>query len=266
MNKLRILFMGRKQVAANCLRYVAQNTDAEVVGVLTDSHLAVSPTTNLARELNLRVFEFDEALQQMASGDLEFDLGLSMLYWRKLREKFLSVPSLGIINFHPAPLPEYKGTAGYNLAILESRDTWATTAHYIDESIDTGPIIEVHTFPISVDEETAKSLETKSQYFLEAQFIRMFDRVITSRELLPVIPNQGGRYVSRAEMEAMKEVRPNDDVSRKVRAFWFPPYDGAYTFVNGVKCTIIDRFILDQLADKTSSSLFTQTALETNKC
>lgn len=258
MNKLKILFMGRKQVAANCLRYVSQNPDVEIMGVLTDSHLAVSPTTALARELNISVFDFSEALQKLSTGELKFDLGLSMLYWRKLRGDFLSVPSLGIINFHPAPLPEYKGTAGYNLAILEGRDTWATSAHYIDESIDTGPIIEVDTFPISVIEETAKSLEKKSQYFLESQFIRTVDRVITSRGLLPVVPNQGGRYVSRAEMEAMKEVKSNDDVSRKVRAFWFPPYDGAYTIINGVKCTIIDRFILDQLADKASSSLFTQ--------
>lgn len=258
MNKLKILFMGRKQVAANCLRYVCQNPNVEVVGVLTDNHLAISPTTALAKELNLSVFNFSEVLQKLSSGDLKFDLGLSMLYWRKLRGDFLSVPSLGIINFHPAPLPDYKGTAGYNLAILEGRDTWATSAHYIDESIDTGPIIEVDTFPISVDEETAQSLEKKSQHFLEAQFIRTFDRVATSRELLPVTPNLGGRYVSRAEMEAMKEVQSNDDVSRKIRAFWFPPYDGAYINVNGVKCTIIDRFILDQLADKTSSSLFTQ--------
>ena len=61
-------------------------------------------------------------------------------------------------------------------------------------------------------------------------------------------------------MEAMKEVKPEDDVSKKIRAFWFPPYDGAFQYVNGVKCTFVDDFILKQLADPNASSLFTKSS------
>ncbi|HAJ43978.1 MAG TPA: formyl transferase, partial [Alcanivorax sp.] len=48
------------------------------------------------------------------------------------------------------------------------------------------------------------------------------------------------------------------DVERKIRAFWFPPYDGAYKVINGVKCTLVSRTILESLADPSTSSLFTQ--------
>ena len=53
---------------------------------------------------------------------------------------FLTKIPLGIVNFHPAPSPDYKGIGGYNLALLNNVDSWAVTAHYIDEKIDTGPI------------------------------------------------------------------------------------------------------------------------------
>lgn len=250
--------MGRKKVAARCLDFLAHRDDVEIVGVLTDSHLAVSPTTDVAKKYGFKIFDFDNALKAIDDESLIFDLGLSMLYWRKLKGGFLTAPKNGVINFHPAPLPEYKGTAGYNLAILDGLKKWAVTAHYIDESIDTGKIIETNYFNIDYDNETVQSLERKTQDFLRLQFISVLECALNQEGLLPAIENEGGRYVSRLEMESMKEVKPTDNISRKIRAFWFPPYDGAYMMVNGVKCTLVDRKILDDLSDGSNSSLFTQ--------
>ncbi len=250
--------MGRKSIAAQSLEYLLSIKEVEVIGVLTDNHLTVSPTRDLTLSHDLKLYDFEEALVAMKAGILQFDLGLSVLYWRKLREEFLSQPSRGIINFHPAPLPEYKGTAGYNMAILDNLAEWAVTAHYIDEDIDTGGIIEVSRFTIFPELETALSLEKKTQPVLFDLFKHTVNRAILSHNLLPTTPNIGGRYISRKEMESMKEVHPGNDVALKIRAFWFPPYDGAYIIVNGVKCTLIDNFILQQIADPTISSLFTK--------
>src|SRR3569623_862393 len=142
MPMIKVLCMGRKPVAARALEYLLTRAQVDVGGVLTDSHLAGSPTAQAARSNGIRVYEFADALAALKAGQLRFDLGLSMLYWKKLKDELLSMPSRGVINFHPAPLPEYKGTAGYNLAILEQRNSWAVTAHYMDEQIDTGGIIE----------------------------------------------------------------------------------------------------------------------------
>ena len=49
-----------------------------------------------------------------------------------------------------------------------------------------------------------------------------------SKTKLPTTPNIGGRYVSRDEMEATKQIHDGDNIEKKIRAFWFPPYDGAY--------------------------------------
>src|SRR5665811_2154532 len=163
MPNVKVLFMGRKPVASMCLEYLLTVTNLEVVAVLTDSHLEVSHTSETARNAGIPIYDFDIALEKIRNGALNFDIGFSMLYWRKLRGDFLTKPSLGVINFHPAPLPEYKGTAGYNMAILDGREDWAVTAHYVDASIDTGKIIETEKFPINKDSETAKSLEEKCQ-------------------------------------------------------------------------------------------------------
>ena len=257
MTKKKILFMGRKKVAAKCLEFLALREDVDIVGVLTDSHLTVSPTTDIAKKYGYKIFDFDSALKNIENGSLIFDLGLSMLYWRKLKGGFLTVPKNGVINFHPAPLPDYKGTAGYNLAILDGLKKWAVTAHYVDENIDTGNIIDKIYFNIDYHNETAQSLERKSQDYLSRQFFLIVDKALNQESLLSSINNNGGRYVSRLEMESLKEIMPTDDVSRKIRAFWFPPYDGAFMIVNGVKCTLVDRKILDGLGDDSNSSLFT---------
>lgn len=252
-----MLFMGRKPVAARFLERISHDARATVVGVLTDSQFEASPTADLANELGLPLYDFDDALAAAEDGSLEFDLGLSVLYWRKLRGALLNRPHLGIVNFHPAPLPDYKGVGGYNCAILDDLSEWGVSAHYVDDEIDTGPIIAVDRFPIDREEETARSLEAKSMEALERQALRTWDDLANHPHRLPTTANRGGRYVTRKELEAMKKIDFDvDDVRRKIRAFWFPPYDGAYIDHEGAHLTLVDRSILTDLADPESSTLF----------
>lgn len=254
MNKL--LFMGRKDVSARLLRYFYDHNDLEVVGVLTDSHLHGSPVAKVAKELEIPILTYEQSLKMMKQGRLYFDLGISVLYWRKLKEEFLSMPPKGIINFHPAPLPEYKGTGGYNLAILESRSTWAVSAHYVDENIDTGRIIECSSFDIDDEHETVLSLEKRSLDEIEILAKQITISAVKKSTYLPSKENKGGRYISRAQMEAMKQIVPGDDIDRKIRAFWFPPYDGAYIEIENKKYTLVNHEILEMLAPPGTTSLF----------
>lgn len=257
---MKILFMGRKRVAADCLQHLCALPGVKVVGVLTDSHLNVSVTSEVARANNLPILDHAKTSERLERGELSYDLGLSVLYWRRLRGAFLRVPGLKNINFHPAPLPEYKGTAGYNLAILEGLREWGVTAHYMDDSIDTGGIIKVAAFPINPESETVATLERLSAERMAALFREIIAQVLAAGTVLPSSPNIGGRYISRQQMEDMKEIREGDDVARKIRAFWYPPYDGAWLRVNGGKYTLVSREILLKLGDSAASTLFTQPA------
>lgn len=255
---INILFAGRKQIAAATLDKLAQTKGVNISAVLTDSHLDGSPTTKVARKHDLPIYSFDEALRKIKIDDLKVDLGLSVLYWRKFKEEFITKPSRGIINFHPAPLPEYKGTAGYNLAILEERDSWGVSAHYVDSEIDTGDIIKVLEFNIDPDKELCNTLEKKSMEYMATLIDEVIFAALESSEKLPTTPNVGGRYISRQQMEELKNIQPDDDVARKARAFWFPPYSGASIEINGRKFTVIDDEILKTLTPPGTTSLFTE--------
>ena len=253
---IKVLFMGRKPIAAKALAWLIEQLGVKVVGIITDSHLSVSPTREIANAKGIPVLDREGMEHQLSVGTLKVDLALSVLYWQKIRVRLLQACSRGVINFHPAPLPEYKGTAGYNLAILKGLDRWAVSAHYVDEEIDTGALIDVSSFTVDMNHETAFSLERKVQPELLAQFIRVTRQALASTKLLPSMSNMGGRYISRPVMEAIKEMRPGDDVLRKIRAFWFPPYDGAWVNVGGVRCTLVSPEILLSLAAPGISSLF----------
>lgn len=89
-----------------------------------------------------------------------FDLGVSYAYPRKITEPLLSTPPKGFVNYHPGPLPKYKGPHQYQEAIKNKEVHWGVTVHYMDENYDTGKIIKVNNFdfhePItSIDEANA---------------------------------------------------------------------------------------------------------------
>ena len=58
------------------------------------------------------------------------------------------------------------------------------------------------------------------------------------------------------ELGITEEELNSEDLDLKIRAFWFPPYDGAYIEVNGVKYTLVDKKILDKLVDSDTTALF----------
>lgn len=104
--------------------------------------------------------------------------------------------------------------------------------------------------------ETAKNLEAKSQPKLESLLNRVVDRVFETGIIRDAIDNIGGGYVSRVDMEAMREIQPDDCISRKIRPFGFPPYDGAHIVIDGKNYTLMDRFILQEMADPSTNNLF----------
>ena len=167
---MKILFMGRKQASANLLEW-SINQGHEIVGVLTDNHLANSPTTKIAKKYGLKIYSsLEDVYKIIDHNDIKIDLAISVVYWRKIKDPLISHPKFGVINLHPAPLPDYKGTAGYNLAILDKLSEWAITAHYVNQEIDDGDIIKKFSFSIDSESETAVTLEEKSQMFVESLY------------------------------------------------------------------------------------------------
>jgi methionyl-tRNA formyltransferase len=177
----------------------------------------------------------------------DVDVVVSFLFWNLIREPLISLGRVGCLNFHPAPLPDFRGVGGYNLAILEGLPEWGVSCHFVDEHFDTGDLVAVERFQIDPDSETALSLDTKSQQQLASLFERVMQRLLDGEEL-PRAPQGEGRYVSRAEFEELRVVRPGDDLGRKLRAFWYPPWPGAVVELDGRRLTLVDDELLADVA------------------
>lgn len=181
----------------------------------------------------------------------EIDAVFSFLFWKRIRSPLIELGRLGCLNFHPAPLPDMRGLGGYNVAILEDWPEWGVSAHYVDADFDTGDIVRVDRFPIDRDRETALSLDFRSQARLLELFRWTADELAAGREL-PREPQGTGRYVDRAEFESLRTVRlgdPPDLTARRIRAFWYPPHDGATLEIDGQTVTLLDRGLLAEVAE-----------------
>lgn len=95
-----------------------------------------------------------------------FDLGVSYCYPRKITEPLLSSPKLGFVNYHPGPLPKYKGRTELKDAIKNKETDWGVTVHYMDEHYDTGPIIKIKKIKLHEPPILEQELGPISHYFL----------------------------------------------------------------------------------------------------
>jgi len=159
------------------------------------------------------------------------------------------------LNFHAAPLPKFGGWAFYNVAILEESGEYGCSCHIMDQSFDTGALVKVRRFSINPKNETAVSLERKSQI----EMLFLFDEIISSYEVNQEITSEAQdpdkmRYMNAKDFAKLKEIPLNaspEEADKIARAFWYPPYEIAYyKLPNGTKLEVIPEIAKSDLAHK----------------
>lgn len=252
MRKLKsVIFLGRKPGASAALRYLVDR-GIEIKAVVAPENEDYTPRlSETAKKMHTPILNEKRLYEWIAKGDrgvCNTDLVISYLFWNKIKHPLIALGKRGCINFHPAPLPDYKNRAGYNTAILEQRKNYGVSVHFVDsEEFDSGPIIKVLKFKIDPVDETAHSLEQKSQDKLLGLFKTTID-LFLSKKPIKSTKNTGGLYLTAKQLEAMKTVNAREDsleeINRKIRAFFFPPYSGANIKIKGQKFTLVNAEVL----------------------
>lgn len=235
---MNILYLTKsKKYTCMAVRELAQKH--HIVGVVCKKIGMVEGTEleQICREGHIRLIENDEMYEMLSQNKLpKIDLAISNTYGRLIRQPLLEWVKGNCINLHGAVLPEYKGLYTYNHGLLNDEKEWGATAHYVNERFDEGNIIETEKFPICADEISVMELEEKTQeaaYRLTLKLVAEWEK----RGPLPGIPQQQrGTYYSKEDFERAKEIFITDSaetVSRKIHAFWCPPYEGAYITIEG---------------------------------
>ena len=166
---MRILFFGTPEFAAASLELIAQE-GFNVVAVVTapdkpagrGRQLKSSDVKVSAEKLNIPVFQpsnlkSEDFLNQINS--LNIDLGV-VIAFRMLPEKIWSAPKLGTINLHASLLPNYRGAAPIQHAIIQGETVTGVSTFFLKHEIDTGDLIDQQE--VQIDEyETGGSLHDK---------------------------------------------------------------------------------------------------------
>ncbi len=131
--------------------------------------------------------DFDEELIQILRNN-EIDLVVLAGFMRILTSAFLKAFPQKIINIHPALLPSFPGTHGQKDAFEYGVKFSGCTVHFVDEGVDTGPIIIQSVVPVLQDDtrETLAARILKEEHRIYPQAIQYFADgkiIITGRKV-----------------------------------------------------------------------------------
>ncbi|GAO30354.1 methionyl-tRNA formyltransferase [Geofilum rubicundum] len=150
MNHLRILFMGTPEFAAHHLK-VLHERGAHIVAVITapdkpagrGQKLKPSAVKEMALELSIPVMQPEKLknpdfLEELKSYRPDLQI---VVAFRMLPEVVWNLPPKGTFNLHASLLPQYRGAAPINWAVINGEKETGVTTFFLNHDIDTGNII-----------------------------------------------------------------------------------------------------------------------------
>ena len=148
---MKILFMGTPDFAVFSLRALVEAGE-DVIGVITQPDkpkgrgyaLTPPPVKVYAEQMGLPVWQpttlRDESFAELLS-ELDPDLIAVVAYGKILPESVIKYPKYRCVNVHGSLLPEYRGAAPMQRAIIDGKQTTGITTMYMDVGLDTGDMI-----------------------------------------------------------------------------------------------------------------------------
>jgi methionyl-tRNA formyltransferase len=242
---MRLIFMGTPEAAVPTLRRCLEDGH-QVVSVWTQpdrpsgrgQRLHFPPVKEFSLQHGLTVHQpvkirNEEMLGLFASQ--EADAAVVVAYGRILPAGFLSAPRLGCINVHFSLLPQYRGAAPVNWAIVRGERETGVTTMQMDEGLDTGAILQQRETTIG-ETETAPELmarlstlgaEVLSETLFRLEGIERREQAEEKATFAPILRREDGLIdwaLDAAQIE------------RRVRGF--QPWPGAYTIYNSQRLVI----------------------------
>lgn len=238
MTRKKAVIVGAVESTYIALDLIAQSSDWELAALVTlplanaSRHSDFVDLRDMAAKAGGRVIEAansndPDIVQQISdiNPDIMFVIGWSQI----CGPAFMAAAGGNVVGYHPAPLPQMRGRAAIPWTILLNQSITASTLFWIDEGVDSGPILAQKFIHIAPDE-TATTLYARHLNALGEIFTESLGAIAagTARR-----DEQDHQYASWTTKRTPKDglVNWNDpveDVWRLIRATT-RPYPGAYT-------------------------------------
>ncbi|WP_396138976.1 methionyl-tRNA formyltransferase [Flavobacterium sp.] len=240
MEKLRIVFMGTPDFAVGILDTIYQN-NYEIVGVITApdkpagrgqkvsisavKEYALAKNLNVLQPTNLKATEFLSELEQL-NANLQV-----VVAFRMLPEVVWKMPQLGTFNLHASLLPEYRGAAPINWAIINGETKTGVTTFFIDDKIDTGALILSKETPIGTNESAGELHDRLMQLGSDAVIETL--ELIKTEKVTTTIQNSATEektaYKLNKENCKIDWTQPGNTILNLIRGL--SPYPAAWSYI-----------------------------------
>lgn len=260
MKDLRIVFMGTPEFAVTILNGILK-AGYEVAGVITAPDRPAGRGRKL-QESAVKTFAKSKGLPVLQPTNLkspEFLAELKALQhnlqvvvaFRMLPEQVWKMPEHGTFNLHASLLPQYRGAAPINWAIINGETTTGVSTFFIDEKIDTGEIIHKKEVPIGFEENAGqlhdKLMNVGTHLVIETLELLKGGQVTTSAQ----IESEGFKDAPKLTKENTK-VNWNDPIENIYNFIrGLNPYPGAWCYLkNGKESLVIKIFDVEMLKEQ----------------
>ena len=230
---LRIVYMGTPDFAVEALRCLVEG-GYNVVGVITmpdkpagrGHKLQYSPVKQFALDHNLPLLQpeklKDEAFVEELRA-LKADLQIVVAF-RMLPEVVWNMPRLGTFNLHASLLPQYRGAAPINWAVINGDTETGITTFFLKHEIDTGEVIQQVHVPIE---------DTDNVGIVHDKLMMLGGRLVV--ETVDAILNDTVKSIPQEEMAVVGELRPAPKIFKETcRINWNQPIKKIYDFIRGL--------------------------------
>ena len=219
---LRIVYMGTPDFAVEALRCLVEG-GYNVVGVITmpdkpagrGHKLQYSPVKQYALEHNLTLLQpeklKDEGFVQQLR-DLNADLQIVVAF-RMLPEVVWNMPRFGTFNLHASLLPQYRGAAPINWAVINGDTETGITTFFLQHEIDTGNVIQ---------QERVLIADTDNVGIVHDKLMTLGGKLVV--ETVDAILNGSVKSIPQEEMAVVGELRPAPKIFKETCRFdWNQP-------------------------------------------
>ena len=247
MVDLRIVFMGTPEFAVASLQFLVENS-WPVVAVITApdrkkgrgqivvpspvKEYALSQNIPVLQPTNLKSPEFIEELKA-------YQANLQVVVaFRMLPEIVWQMPALGTFNLHASLLPDYRGAAPINWAIINGETETGVTTFFLRKEIDTGEIILQEKEPIT-ERDTVGSLYSRLMVKGSRLVLKTIERIASeavNTKLQPDLINYKSAPKIFKDTCEINWQRPFTEINNFVRGL--NPYPAAWTVIDSKTCKI----------------------------
>ncbi len=196
---MRIIFIGQAAFGKDALDKLVEQGE-NVVGVITVEDSAKQKFPNPVKESalahNIEIYQSNYLKKSEAidwARRLQPDLLVLGFVTAFVPKEMIDLARFGGINYHPSLLPRYRGGSAINWAIIRGETQTGVTIHFIDEGVDTGPILLQETVAIEPND-TVKSLYFGKLYPMGVRMLAKAVKLIREGSASPV--EQDERYGS----------------------------------------------------------------------